>query len=78
MGRGRHEVSVRSAIHARGFAVEQLPEDISPEKDVARVLDKALESDWSAVVVNFGKDDLNRYQDHTVPPGESWCLWITP
>lgn len=59
----REEVSVRSAIHARGFAMERLPEDISPEADVTRLLDKALESDWSAVVFNFGKDDLERYRD---------------
>lgn len=59
----REEVSVRSAIHARGFAMERLPEGISPEQDVTRLLDKALESDWSAVVINFGKDDLDRYRD---------------
>lgn len=59
----RDEKNVCSAIHAKGFAVEQLPADFSPEDDVMRLLNKASESDWSAVVFNFGKDDLHRYRD---------------
>lgn len=59
----RDEKNVRSAIHANGFALEQLPADTSPEDDITRLLSKACESDWSAVVINFGKDDLQRYRD---------------
>lgn len=59
----RDEENVCSAIHAKGFAVELLPADTSPEDDVTRLLNKASESDWSAVVINFGKDDLYRYRN---------------
>lgn len=58
----REATAVRSAIHDGGFSVEQLSEGISVHEDVSRLLAKARESDWSAVVINFGRDDLNRYR----------------
>ena len=59
----RREAAVRKSIQEGGFAVEQLPSKVTPGEDVNRLLEKARESDWSAVVINFGKHDLDRYAD---------------
>jgi len=59
----RRESVVRRTIQQGGFAVEQLAGEVTPEEDVNRLLEKVRESDWSAVVINFGKQDLDRYAD---------------
>ena len=56
----KNDVSV-SLIQKSGFAIETLPDETSPEKDINRVLEKWKESDWSAVIFNFCKRDLDRY-----------------
>ncbi|WP_157496730.1 cytidylyltransferase domain-containing protein [Hahella ganghwensis] len=58
----REESSVKRLVQKCGYSVEILPEDISPEADIERLLAKAKESDWSALVMNLCKRDLERYQ----------------
>lgn len=58
----RANPSVRQLIQREGFAVEQLPEGLSVDAESSRLLEKASESDWSAVVINFNKTNLEHYQ----------------
>lgn len=57
----RENSSAVQLIKERGFSVEVLPDEVSPEDDVNRMVEKADESDWSAVVFNFSKNALDRY-----------------
>jgi len=60
----RDESAVKRLVQKSGYSVEALPGDISPEADIERLLVKAKESDWSALVMNFCKQDLERYQTY--------------
>jgi spore coat polysaccharide biosynthesis protein SpsF len=57
----RENQATQTLIHEAGFAMEVLPKQISPEDDIGRLVEKKLESDWSGVVINFCKEDLERY-----------------
>lgn len=60
----RENHAVQSLITKAGFSMEVLPQKIFPEKDIARLIEKKNESDWSGVVINFCKEDLERYTPH--------------
>ncbi len=60
----RDDPASLALVKRAGFAAEVLPAAMAPEADVARLIVKARESDWSGVVVNFCKDDLDRYAPH--------------
>ncbi|ACV67913.1 cytidylyltransferase domain-containing protein [Desulfohalobium retbaense] len=57
----RENQATQNLIHEAGFAMEVLPKQISPEDDIGRLVEKKLESDLSGVVINFCKEDLERY-----------------
>jgi len=65
----KHHPAVIRLVKEAGFALEVLPEGLTPAEDAARLVAKAAESDWSGVVVNFCKDDLDRYAGafHAIP-----------
>lgn len=56
------EPGVRELIQSEGFAVEQLPSGQSVAHDFRRLIEKASESDWSAVVMNFDRQGLENRQ----------------
>lgn len=80
--RCRPDPSAHALVEAAGFAIDNVPADITPDEDVARLVDLDRES---LVIVNFGRDDLLLYgelfwqlpaagirlvfQDNPVPPG---------
>ncbi len=57
----RHDHASLELVKKAGFAVEVLSPDISPEEDIQRIEAKIVESDWSGVVFNFCKDDIDCY-----------------
>ena len=57
----RESPVVQNLIQKAGFSVEPLSVDISPEEDVYRLIKKRRESEWTGIVINFCKDDLERY-----------------
>ena len=57
----REDATAVTLIQQAGFAVEVLPTDTSPDQDIARLVAKAAESDWSGVVIHICKDDIDRY-----------------
>lgn len=59
----REDSATLSVVREASRAIEVLPPDISPERDIARLVEKAQESLWSGVVINFCKADLERYQE---------------
>lgn len=48
-------------IRREGFSFEILDEGISPEDDMEYLVKKNEDSDWSGIVINFCKDDLELY-----------------
>ncbi|MFP4573921.1 MAG: cytidylyltransferase domain-containing protein [Desulfobacterales bacterium] len=60
----RENHAAQSLINQAGFPMEVLAGDTQPEKDVERLIEKKTESDWSGVVINFCKEDLERYTPH--------------
>ncbi|MCG3148402.1 MAG: 3-deoxy-manno-octulosonate cytidylyltransferase [Verrucomicrobiae bacterium] len=59
----RDDPATVALVKQAGFAMEVLSADTPPERDIARLIHKAEESDWAGVVVNFCKDDLERYSE---------------
>jgi len=58
----RDDPRVVERISREGFEVEVLDPDIDPEADIARLLEKIVNSGWSAVVINFSKRYLEQYE----------------
>lgn len=74
-----------SLVLEAGFSVEILPVEIEPDSDIARLIDFAISASISGIVINFCKDDLERYShlfseikssnlglifmDNPIPPG---------
>jgi spore coat polysaccharide biosynthesis protein SpsF len=56
--------ATQSLINKTGFSMEVLPGNTLPENDIDRLIEKTKESDWSGVVINFCKEDLERYTTH--------------
>lgn len=60
----RNDPASLSLIREAGFAYEIIETDIHPEDDIDFLLQKSIASDWSGIVVNFCKDDLDRYSSY--------------
>jgi spore coat polysaccharide biosynthesis protein SpsF len=57
----REDPNTSKMIKQAGFAMETLAPGASPSEDITRIIEKSCESDWAAVVINFCKEDLDRY-----------------
>ena len=57
----REDLNTSKMIKQAGFAMETLAPEVSPAEDITRIIEKSRESDWAAVVINFCKEELDRY-----------------